>query len=178
MKYILIGLLFLSKIAFTQKSIYNINIQTQDSVDVKLSDFKGMKLLIASVTPEKLQSGTLNYLDSLQLSNLSIKIFVIPADDLGGTNNKEILKGIKEENKQKVTICSSSKVIKDDRVSQNKLMNWLTTADDNLHFDMDVTEEVQMYVINESGQVYAVIKNRADDKVMSEILNQKDLSSN
>jgi len=43
-----------------------------------------------------------------------------------------------------------------DSTSQHPLFNWLTHADQNAHFDIDVTGTGQTFFINEEGQLYSV----------------------
>lgn len=175
MKFSILIFLLYCNVSFSQTSVYEISLKTLDSIPVQLSSFKGKKLLIAAVSPQTLQSGGLQYLDSLQLAYPTIKIFVIPAQDFGGNQNPEILTRVRNNFSKRVTVFSFSKVKKGARHEQHSLMKWLTSVSDNGHFDADVLTDQQLYAISESGVLYAVVGKGVSPQVLDEIIKQEDI---
>ena len=58
---------------------------------------------------------------------------------------------------------------------QNALMKWLTNSSENNRFDAEVSTDNQLYVISESGILYAILEKGAPLKVLETVLGQKDI---
>ena len=56
-------------------------------------------------------------------------------------------------------------------------MQWLTHAGQNIHFDADVTTDNQLYIISESGILYAVLEKGVPPGVIDQLLKQEDVKN-
>lgn len=160
---------------FVKTSIYDLQIQTVEGNKIKMSEFKGKKILIASISPENLETGGLAFMDSLQLANPSVVVIAVPASDFGGDRNTEIMLTIKDNTSRKIIVAEQADVKKEKNKSQNALMNWLTHEMENFHFDTDVTTDNQLYIISESGVLYAVLEKTVPVGVLDKLLKQEDV---
>jgi hypothetical protein len=167
-------LIILSYSVTAQKSIYEISMQTIDSVSFSMSVFKGKKIIIATSSPEALHSGGLKYYDSLQKAFPDTKVIVIPAEDLNGIMNREFSLALKNTLQRRVTICMLTSAKKSAARNQNNLMKWLTSVNDNKHFDLDVRDE-PIYVISECGALYALLDRNVTAKQWQEVLSIENL---
>ena len=175
MKYFLFFILLYSGQLFAQSSIYDQTVQSEKGKTISLSDYKGKKLLIAVVSTDNLKKkDAINYWDSLQTSNPGVVVFVIPADDISKdtdtTNNNT-----QQTSSDKVTVTSIASAKKDKGSSQHPLMQWLTHVVKNSHFDADVETDIQLYVISESGLLYAVLEKGVRQQLIDDVLKQEDV---
>lgn len=175
MKYVLILLSLFPLDLLAQKNFFDIQIQSLDGRVIDMNNFKGKKIVVASVSPDNLQNHRLSFLDSLQASNPSVVIIGVPAFDFGGSKNEEIMGDIKKNISSHVIITTPGEVKKDKGVNQNKLLRWLTNAADNSHFNGDVVTDDQLYFISESGTLYAVLEKGASVKLIDDLLKQEDV---
>lgn len=161
--------------SFAQTEVYDLSIQDLQGKIVKLGKYKGQKILIASVTPDNLERGGLRFLDSLQQVYPRVAMIAVPAMDFGGAKNAEIMTNIRNENSKGLIIGSPANVKKNKGKDQNSLLKWLTNLSDNKHFNDDVDTDNQLYVISESGILYAVLLKDAPVAVIDIVLRQADI---
>ncbi len=172
MKLFLLSILFCCSQLSAQTSIYSISMAGLNGNNITLNSYQGKKILVAAVSPEGLQNGYLNFLDSLQATNDSVVIIAIPASDFGGSQNAEILETIKNDTASHVVLTSLSLVQKDNGENQNNLMKWLTTDTENIHFNSEVFTDTQLYLINAGGILYAVLEKGVPLDVIGNLLKQ------
>jgi glutathione peroxidase len=179
MKYILFFIFFYCCQVSAQSNIYDFRVQTKNGKSINLQDFKGKKILIASVGAKNLQEkSAFSYWDSIQTANPKIAIIIIPSDDFSEADSiSASVDGIKVPPSSKTTVSASVSVKKDKGDRQNPLMQWLTHAGQNTHFDADVTTEKQLYIISESGVLYAVLEKGVPPVVISQLLKQEDVKN-
>ena len=158
-----------------QSQVYNISIQSLDGKTINMADYKGKKIIVASVSPDNLQRGQLLFLDSLQLSNPLVVVIIVPGTDFGGMNDSLELEGIKRITSLHLTVAAAQGVKKVNGGNQNRLMRWLTNATSNTHFDADVQSDNQMYMISESGILYAVLQNYPSSGLIDRLIKQPDV---
>lgn len=176
MKFIyLLLLLFLCDSLSAQTSVYELNLQNLQGKTISMAAYKGKKIMIASISPENLKNGGLAFLDSIQSAYPNVAVIAIPASDFGGLKNTEIVDELKKDVASKVTISMPVDVRKDKGASQSSIMNWLTSIKDNKHFDDDVETDNQLYVISESGFLYAVMIKGFPLEVINNVLTQEDM---
>jgi len=154
-------------------SIYDLQIQTIEGNNIKMSEYKDKKILIASVSPDNLQAGVVTFLDSLQAAHPAVVVIAVPARDFGGSRNTEILLDIKNNTARKFIVTASADVRKDK--AQSPIMNWLTHDSENPHFGADVDTDNQIYIISESGILYAVLEKGVPIDVIDQLLKQEDV---
>lgn len=158
---------------FFRTSIYDLQIQTIEGNTINMSDFKGRKILIASTSPGNLETGRLAFMDSLQLANPAVVVIAVPASDFGGSRNTEILSAIKDNSSRKIIVTALAEVKK--AKQKSPLMKWLTNEADNFHFNADVATDDQLYVISESGVLFAVMEKGAPASLINQLLAQDDV---
>lgn len=176
MKFFFLLVIFYSGHVLAQSSFYKMSIESINGKTIQLSDFKGKKIVIASVSPDRLKNGGLMYLDSLQLAYPNVAIIVVPANDFGGQNDASIISDIRNTSSSlHVMMTAECGVKKDNGSKQNSLLKWLTNASSNVHFNDDVETDDQLFVISESGILYAVLVNEFPDNVIKNVLTQVDI---
>ena len=175
MRFLLLIIVFYSGGLLAQSRIYDISIQTVSGKTLNMSDYKGKKIMVASVSADNLQKGQLRFLDSLQVNNSSITVIVVPATDFKGTNDSVAIDGVKKNSSLHLVVSAAEAVKKSNGAKQNKLLQWLTSASANTHFDIDVTTDSQLYMISESGVLYAVLEKGASNALINQLIKQPDI---
>lgn len=169
--FFLLAILYSNEL-FSQSSIYDLALTTLSGQTISLSDYKGRKILIASVIPDSLQkSGILAYWDSLQAANPKIVLILIPANDFDNTPNS----GILENASHNIVLSASAEVKKDKGINQNPIMQWLTHSGKNSHFNADVETDNQLFIISESGVLYAVLDKGVRQQAVDNVLKQTEV---
>lgn len=155
-------LLILLSLFFTPpaKSVYDFSFKTIDGKEIKLSKFKGKKILIVNTASKC--GFTPQYTELEQLHKQYGKDVVLigfPAGNFGGqelaTNSeiKEFCTG-----KYNVTFLLSEKTsVKGDDI--NPLFKYLTTAE-NPDFTGDISWNFEKFLINEKGQLVHRFKSK------------------
>lgn len=157
-------------------SFYDLQIQTLEGNTISMSDFKGRKIFIASISPDNLEVGGLAFMDSLQLAHPAVVIIAVPARDFGGSRNTQILLSVKGNVSRRIIVAAPADVKKANQRSQASIMNWLTHDSENSHFDAEVTTDNQIYIISESGVLYAVLEKGVPAGVIDQLLKQADIN--
>jgi glutathione peroxidase-family protein len=173
MRFFLLLSVFYAGAISGQSNIYDQALQTLHAETISMDAFKGKKILIAAVSPANLQSGSLYFLDSLQKANPAIVVIVIPALDFGGDGNTEILNNIKNDSTPVIIINAAAQVTKASGSLQHSLMNWLTHNTENSHFDAEVSTDNHLFLISETGILYAVLEKGTPLSVIDDLLDQK-----
>lgn len=159
-----------------QQKIYDIELQSVDDKVISLAECKGKKILIAVASPEQLEIHGLQFLDSMQQILPDIKVLVIPANDFGGDRNEEILQSVRSNTSKEIAVAALSYVAKKGKEGkQNALMSLLTDVKQNMHFDDDVNADFHLYVISESGVLYASLSKGVNSEILRSILQQEDI---
>lgn len=175
MRYLILLILFYSTKLHSQSSVYDIRFESLDSETIDMASFKGKKILVASVSPDNLQSGRMRVLDSLQQVYTNVVFLTVPSEDFGGGQNEVILQSIKNRASRKSVVTKSAKVKKSNKENQHALFHWLTNVSDNTHFDVDIATDEQIYIISESGMVYACLDKGVPLKLIDQLLKQQDV---
>lgn len=168
--------MFLCLSANAQKTIYDHSVIDTDGKSISLGDFSGSKILIAAVNYDELSSTTgFIFWDSLQKVFPDLKIVLMPAIDMNADSNKILSVNTSFLLNEKMTISSPQKVKQDEGADQNDVMDWLTDVDNNFHFQTDVKSDRSMFVISESGVLYAILDKGSPLDLISQVLQQKDI---
>lgn len=176
MRPLLIFLAFYSNAIFAQDSLYSIAVNNSSGSYVPLSNYKGYKIIACSISSDNLKkSKTLKYWDSLQKANPNTRIILMPAGDLGASPDTASVLSLQKQSGKNIMITNITQSKKDKGGSQNALLQWLTHSSKNHHFDADVETDGQLYVISESGVLYAVLSNAVSQKTINEVLKQTNI---
>jgi len=174
MKLLSFLLIICAQQSFAQQSIYDLDLQTIDSNRIMLNTYTGKKMLIAAISPDNLEKSGLVFLDSIQTRYPSLQVIIIPSLDYGGDRNKEIMISISKNKLKKTLVAGADSVSKSSSARQNAVMHWLTHVEENTHFGQDSNTDFQLYLVNESGVLYAALDKGVRLKVLDDVLNQPD----
>ena len=175
MKIFLLGIIFYSSQIIAQSKLYDINIRTIDGTPISMADYKGKKIVVSSLSPDNMWDGQLAFLDSLQVSNPAVIVIAVPATDFKGSNDSLEIESLKGTSHQHVIITAADLVKKVNGSNQNRLLQWLTNASQNTHFDSVVTTDAQLYMISESGVFYGVLEKGTLTALINQLLKQQDV---
>ena len=86
--------------------------------------------------------------------------------------DKSLISLLRDTIKVNYPIASVSKALKKQDKEHHILLKWLTSKSMNGHFDEDVEGDSQMFIISETGILYAVVKQKISPtgKMMMEIV--------
>lgn len=175
MKVILCFFIFYSSQIFSQSSIYDLYIQKPEGDSISMSMFKGNKILIIAVSQDNLQKSDLNFWDSVQISNAPLVVILVPADDFGKTVDDSTIAVIKSNLSTNIILSDDVLVKKSEGQNQDPILQWLTHTDENTHFNAEITSGKQIYVVSESGVLYAVLEKGVPAQVLDQLLKQQDV---
>lgn len=177
MKFIFYIALLYAVPLMSQTSVYDLSVNTAYGGELSLQHYKGRKILVAIVSVENLnRKGALDFWDSLRITNPKVGFILIPAADMDTVSDDSAAMEEVRSNTSKSLILSDSGVVrKGKREKQSTLVSWLTDVKQNKHFDADVETDQQIYVISESGELYAVMEKGVRMSVLNEVLKYDDV---
>jgi glutathione peroxidase len=158
---------------FLQSSVYDIQINTLDGNTVSMQTYQNKKIIVTEFDAANPDINELQYLDSLQLQDTSIVLIAVPATDFSGTNTVENLKSIRDSINSHLIMTLPSGVKKLNGSNQNALFNWITNLNGNGHFDEDVDEADNIYMISRNGTLYSQLKKETPHQVIEASINQE-----
>ena len=163
---------FFLPLFFYQSSVYKIQVETIDGTKVNLSSYQGKKIIITEFNAANPEISWLKKLDSLQSSDTSLRVIVVPANDLGGTGNDTKLASLLNSLSLKILMLKSAFVKKSSGINQHPLFKWLTNVNENTHFDVDVESAKQLFIVSKTGTLYGVLTNNTPGNVLPGVLNK------
>lgn len=174
-------LLFLSILTCSfsvfEKNIYTLHFKSLDKGEIDMSSYKGRKILIVAFDAGNPDRKQLRSLDTLyrQIATY-LAVIAVPADDFNtAMSPSSLIKLLRDSLGLSYPITEISKARKDKGNLQHDLLQWLTSKDNNQHFDDDIAEQGQMYVVSETGILYASFKKNVTPagKVLKEVLGRR-----
>jgi len=171
-KTLMISLLSLFSF-FDESGIYSIRITKFDGTTISLSDYSGRKILITALDPSGNSKPLLKLIDSVNATFPGLISIAVPSYEYGGTAADSLVRNITGSDKYKAIITIPEYVTKSSNSIQHGLFKWLTNVKENGHFDSDVRGSGQIFIINETGVLYAVLDRGASFADISYALNQK-----
>jgi len=160
-------------------SLYEISFKNFNGNSVNMSSFKGQRIVIIVFDSKRPDTTYLALIDSLARSDsASTAVIAVPATDL---NNDSTDVSIQPGSSlalmpRNLIISQAVQVKKSAGESQHPLFKWLTHVEQNEHFDRDVEQDGQLFMINEQGVLYGVHDKQlpadAIKKVMTENIKQ------
>ncbi len=171
MKLVIIITGFFLHLMYPPSSIYDMQIQTVEGNTIALSAYTGSKIMIATCNAAAPDTSFLTSLEAIKAANNNVRIVLIPATDLSvadsSLNMLEVKTGLNLS--YEISLLAA---VKNGSASQHELIKWLTTDTENAHFDLDVSNEGQLFFISEKGSLYTVTAKTVEPGVIQEILNQ------
>lgn len=176
MKSFALSLIALLTFSVSGKSFYSLDVKRYDGKKISMSSFRGKKIIITAFARSTHDDGYLKYLSSFQLQKYSnLIIIAVPATDFSEEtpNSKQLI--TKESLPENIILTESMKVNKRSVTDQAPLFQWLTKAEENTHFDVDVLRDDQLFFISESGTLYAILDKSAGTGVIEKVLQRPDI---
>ncbi|MBX3238283.1 MAG: hypothetical protein KIT80_05820 [Chitinophagaceae bacterium] len=166
-------LLLGSQPLFAQHSLYDMYFRSSTDNLIHLSDYKGKKLLIAIANTATVQdkNSSAGYMGAIRKNYPDIAVLVIPLRDSADTAAVDLSR----ENPLKSSNTNYSSLIAFEERAQHPLLQWLTQAGRNKHFDKGITSDEQFFVISESGVLYAVLEKGVPDAFLKAVLTAPDV---
>ena len=140
-----------------------------------MASFRNKKILVTTFSTSNPDYGYLKYLSNLQGLYKNLIVIAVPAIDFGGESNDVKQNAVRDSLPVNIILIKPARVDKKNGVLQNDLFRWLTDDKENAHFNVDVTRDDQVYVISESGVLYAVLQKPLRAEVISTVLDQPDV---
>jgi len=159
---------------FSQSDVYNITFKDINNKMVTLGALNGKKTIVVVVDAYNPDQKQLQSLDTLCNGNSNVKVVVVPVTDFSTGGSTAALNGVLNQLHNHFIVAGITRGRKVSGENQNPLLKWLTHKENNQHMDIDIEETGQMYVINEKGSVYAMMKRKIQPTgaSMKKILNQ------
>lgn len=177
MRFLLVLVFLYSLPVLGQNKFHDLNVETAYGGKFDMSQFKGQKVVVTAISIENLKKrSTLQFWDSLKTANPKIGFLLIPANDVGAdSDDSTAMREVMVRTPEKIMLSGAGRVKKDNGDKQHPIMQWLTDVKKNRHFDMEVESDVQIYVVSESGELYAVLTKDTRLEVLNEVLKQDDV---
>lgn len=171
MKHFLL-ILYLNTVSVAvTNSFYDLQFESLNGTTIKTSAYQGKKVVVAVVSAHANSISLVRYLDSVQKANTGVQVIAIPTGDFRGSVNMQDLKDLKKS--LAIILTKPLRVKKNNAALQHPLFKWLTKATENKHFDMDVQDEGQVFVISERGTLYSVLPKNAPMAVIGKVISQR-----
>lgn len=170
-------ILVLVNFLFPQNGIYNIQFKDLNGNTIDMASYRGKEIIVAVFSTKGSDLAEWRLLDSLYQKNKDhLVVIALLADDLGPIASGTALNSQVFQHTIHISfpVAAIAKGKKDQGINQQPLLHWLTNKGENSHFDLDIVEDGQLFVINESGRLFAVLKKKAlyTKRIMDRILNQ------
>jgi glutathione peroxidase len=139
--------------------LYDVHITTMEGVGKPMSDFRGKKLLVIvlPVTHSAADSQYLVKVDVLSRTYQdSVVVLGVPAYEYGyrDADSSQVRQYYRALLGSQVVLTKGMYVSKSSGTRQHALFSWLTHADQNQQFDLDVRGVGQKYFVNGGGELY------------------------
>ena len=154
-------------------SIYSIDILTLDGATVNLGSFTGKKIIIIEFDATSYDKAQLGLLDSLQKANEEAVVIATPAKDFGNAVSTQSIKNIITDQKLSFIMTQPLFVSRSAGKNQHPLFKWLTDVNENIHFNYDADHPGQIFMVNEAGELYALLYKEASADIVKEAATEK-----
>lgn len=156
-----------------QSDLYNIHFTTLDGQEITMSSFTGKKIVIVPVNGTYADSSLLKKIDTLQKTSPdSLVAIAVPAIDLNAAINESNLVNLQNTLQLNIIISKPGKTAKSAGDDQHPLFKWLTRINENTHFDRDVNEAGQLFIISKNGTLYGILGHETSTALAMEVLNK------
>lgn len=161
---LLICFLMFAMAADAQNSVYSISFNDLLGTTISMNNYQGKKIVVAVCNTAASAMVRLNSLKSWYQDNKDkYALIVIPVSDLEQTGQQlDFGKQLLDTLKPGYVLTAAAKGRKTDASSQHSLLQWLTDKNRNGRFDNDVETAIQLFVINEKGNLFAIMENTTD----------------
>ncbi|HRO46329.1 hypothetical protein [Agriterribacter sp.] len=140
-------------------SLYQLSVPVRDSSrSINMVVFQGKKVLVAVCDAYNPDSQLLVQLEDLQRKYQErLAVIVIPINDLAPSSKAvDTMRWQGLSGNYQVSRFSAGK--KSSGSAQHPLLRWVTNKNENRHFDHDIKGGGYLFVISETGRLFAVLK--------------------
>jgi hypothetical protein len=171
MKILLSVLICIAMAQPTGGGFFNLSFTRLDGTPVATSTFSGKKTIIFAFNGTNPDVGMLQYLDSVLQANAdSLAVLAVPGLEFDSTASSLALGRLRDSLGLHLIIAGPALIEKRSGTRQIPLFQWLTTMTSNGHFNRDVEEEGQLFVISGRGTLYSVINAGLYRSVLSRVV--------
>jgi glutathione peroxidase len=182
----LIVLLFVLLVTdcFAQDSsnVHSIHFKGIDGSDIDMSTYKGKQVLLLVFTASNPNRTQLISLDSLYKSRReSLQVIGVPVNNSDTSIKKNsLVKLLRDTLNLSFVISDISKAKKSEGNKQHSLLKWISHVNLNKHFDYDIRDNDEMYMISKTGILYALVARpmSLNGETMRHILENQPLVEN
>jgi glutathione peroxidase-family protein len=152
-------------------SVYTLSVTALDGTTTSLSGFSGRKLLVFPFTADSSSRQLLLAMDSLQQADAdSLVVIGVPALDFDSSLTIPSVTALKDSLGIGLRITQPGYVTKAAGSTQLPVFQWLTSLSHNGHFDRDVNQEGQLFVVDKTGVLYSIIEMNMYRSVFGQVL--------
>ena len=153
-------------------NIYNLSFLDLNGNTLKMADYKAKKILVVLFDASSPDLSQLQSLDSFyKTCQNTLNVIAIPVTDFSIPLPRLKLKSILNDSlKLSYPIAALGKAKKINGENQQPLLKWITTLNDNTHFDNDINNNGQIFLINEQGNLCGLFEKNIPYKVINEIM--------
>ncbi len=169
MKSILIFLQFTTWFYMPDHDPYKITFNNLGGEKINLSAWQGRKIIIAVFDASSPDPLFFSYVDSLQSEEKNTKVIAFPALDFGGKATISKLQGLKDSLRMKIEIAAPA-YVKKTSSKQHELFSWITHVTENNHFDIEIEEPGQIFIISPKGTLYAGLRTASKKNVINQVI--------
>ena len=175
MKIIVLLHILLLYSASSGKDLYALVIENMDGTNTRMAEFHGKKILAFEFDASNPDKGLLLRMDSLfLLMKEQVNVIAVPATDFGDPLSLDSLNELMSDSLQlSFPISLPSAVKKNAGDQQHPLFKWLTHVSENNHFDSDIEEDGQMFVISEKGILFSTMNKQTPSLLIQEIISKQ-----
>ncbi len=155
--------------SFPPIPFYSIQLTSLDGKTISMADYKGKRVLIATIDIDKYNEKQLLFLDSIQTHTPDLQVVIVPASSKESTE-EDRLKTDSRQLTSSLVISRSGKISKEAGREQNKLMEWLTKSENNNVFEIE-GEPGQYYLVSIKGTICAALGASISQKDLLGVLN-------
>ena len=155
------------------KSIYDYSFKTLEGKTVKMSDYKGKKILIVNTASECGYTPQYKQLQEIhQKYEKNVVILGFPTNDFGAQepgSNKDIQTFCQKNYGVTFTIAEKTTTMGND---VHPIIKWLTTKDLNGKMDSKIEWNFNKYLIDEKGNLMEMFKSKVkpDDQAIVSLI--------
>jgi glutathione peroxidase len=159
-------------VPFVARDFYTIQFPDAAGKNVTMSTFKGKKVIVAVINAKSPDISYLRYLNQLQGKSSNLQIIAVPSTDFAGLSDPTRIDQVKSSEKLSIIMAKPGELRKDAKSMQHPLLEWLTSKEQNQHFDLDIEATDKLFFINESGILYGILEYEAGPEVIANTLKQ------
>jgi len=172
MKYIFAIILSFGLKTVVAPSIYDYRLDLIDGTTLKLSVLKGKKILFLPISGPSPDISYLGYLAQLQTANKNLVIIAVPAMEKENGGKDVDFSPINKSLGSGILISKPFYTNKSSGGSQKDIFQWLTRKEMNGHFDVDNGLYDFMFIVSETGNLFAVLPKGVEESVLKNVVVQ------